>query len=202
MSFILKWLTFAVVLLVWGFATLLSTLIYIPSLLVIGWILAAFCDEDGNLIYGRKLWQTFDASCDEGRNCRQRELAAGLGGDTWTAFNAFPLTAWEDYKNRALWLFRNSCYGWSYYVFGIPWVKADWTIHTYEDTPERTFFFATSGYAFNLYYHGRWGMYKLGWKAWNVHTVVAGIAIFTDNAGMGGLGRIPLVISANPFKRK
>lgn len=163
------------------------------------WLVVLFCDEDGNLPRWCYYWQTFDNTCDEGMNCARAEILAGVGG-VWKDFDPYPPTKFARYMNRVQWLNRNCCYGFEYFVFGIPWVKADWTVTTFVNTPERTKFVAWSKQGhFNLYYHGKFGMYKLGWKAWNLNDMQGG---FTDSNGMGGKGRIPIVVSANPFKTK
>jgi hypothetical protein len=56
----------------------------------------------------------------------------------------------------------------------------------------------TEGGAFNYYYHGRYGMYKFGWKAWNLFDQSRGIFAGT----WGPANRIPIVFSPNPFKQR
>ena len=177
---------------VYGFLSIVIDLISRPLL---NWIVVVFADKDGNLPKYLYYWQTFDATLYEGQYAAVREFESGNITGAWKDYDPYPVAAWGRYKNRAFWLFRNSCYGFSYYVFGCKWVKADWTITTYVDTPEKTLFIArsTSGH-FNVYYHGRFGMLKIGWKAWNMHDPIS--KTFTkDNWGMGGM--IPITVSVS-----
>lgn len=184
----LKWFLYA-------FTSLLIDCVSRPFL---NWIVVLFSDSKGNLPGFLKYWQTFDNDLYAGQHEREKEILTGEG-ETWRWF--VPLTDLWFYRywNRAFWLLRNSCYGFSYYLFGVDWHKETWRVVKYDDTSERTFFFAVSGDAFNLYYHGPLGMYKIGWKAWNMFDTVTNT--FTRDAWGDG-GKIPHVVSANPFKRK
>ena len=191
----------------WFIFALLNLLISILSWVLINPILCLF-PKGNDLRFGKKLWQTFDNDLYFGQRQRENEILIGIPtntfGDTWSQFVPFAQTRWDRYKNRLLWLTRNCCYGWSYYAFGIKWIKSDWTITTFINTPEKVLFIARASTGhFNIFYHGKFGMYKLGWKAWNVHTENAdGTAGFSDLDGMGGMGYIPHVFSATPFKRR
>lgn len=164
----------------------------------LNWLIVPFADSNGNLPKYLKWFQTFDATLDQGMYERRAELASG-SGDDWSDFNPYPSSWWETYKNRAFWLFRNSAYGFDYYVYGLKWNKSDWSLVKYEVSDARTLFIATSSSGFNIFYWGPLGMYKIGWKAWN---------LFTPNGPdqFGGIWgdqtHVPIVFSVSPFKRK
>ena len=182
----------------WIVFTVLSFLISLLSWVIINPILCLF-PKGNDLRFGKKYWQTFDNDLYFGQRAEEDEILTG--GDTWKSFTPFPKTAWQRYLNRLKWLTRNCCYGWSYYAFGIKWVKADWTITPFINTPEKTLFIAKSSTGhFNIYYHGKFGMCKIGWKAWNVFDSLK--VEFNNIDGMAGMGRIPHVFSVNPFKTK
>lgn len=188
----------------WACQAIASFAISILSWVIINRVLALFEDGAGNLRFGAKYWQTFDNDLYAAQRWREQDILSGNASNpTWREFIAFPLTWWHKYLNRKNWLQRNCCYGWSYYAFGVAWDKSKWTVTHYENTTERTLFKAISSDGhFNIYYHGKYGMLKIGWKAWNMHQVIDGVASFTDDNGMGGNGRIPHVFSYNPLKRK
>jgi hypothetical protein len=126
----------------------------------------------------------------------------GLGDNDWSDFDPAPKTWWAVYRNRTKWLFRNPAYGFDYYLLGMKWAPTEWTIKTFIETPELTYFFAT-GPGFNMYYHGPKGMYKFGWKAWNRSTQNPTLgrvwsAVTTPSIDY----RIAVVFSPNPFKKK
>lgn len=146
------------------------------------WWLPLFANKDGWLPRWLFWFQTFDASLDWG----------------WQG-GTFPPSL-SQHWDRTKWLFRNSAYGFSYFVMGIPMDTAKWTPHTFVNTPEKVLFWATSTEGhFNLYYHGKWGMVKLGWKAWN----------YWDQERLkwkvepwGPEWRTQIVLSINPLKRR
>lgn len=163
----------------------------------LNWIVAAFADKDGNLPKILKWFQTFDATLDEGMYARRREIEFNWGNQ-WASYNPDPKTWFQRYKNRALWLFRNSGYGFDYWPLGIKFNPSDWKVVKYEVTADKTVFIAKSSNAFNLYYEGPLGVYKLGWKAWNVFNKETQVL----DGKFGNDGRIPITFSPNPFKRK
>ena len=180
--------------LLYPFAALASLAMALVSVLVLNWIVVLFADGAGNLPRWLAYFQTFDASLDEGMHARRRELQAGIG-EEWAAFDPFPLTWFERYRNRALWLLRNPSYGFDYYLFGVRWHPVEWRVTTYIDRPDLTLFIAR-GRGFNVYYHGRFGMLKIGWKAWNCFNG-------TDLSRVWGDGtRLPICCTYSPFKRK
>jgi hypothetical protein len=132
---------------------------------------------------------------------RRRELNEGeLGDTTWSGFNPDPENWFETYLNRAKWLFRNSGYGFDYYLFGIKWFPQEWTKVKFYNTSELVIFIASSPDAFNIYYHGKYGMYKLGWKAWNMFSPNQ---IGPQFGGVWGPeNKIPICFSINPFKKR
>lgn len=181
--------------LIYPFAVVAALAVDIVCRFFLNWIVAACADEEGNLPRFLSWFQTFDATLDEGMHARRREVQANLGGQDWADFNPYPWTWFDRYKNRALWLFRNSAYGFDYYVFGLRWDPAEWRVIRYFDRDDLTLFIAL-GRGFNVYYHGRWGMVKLGWKAWNTFDGAG----FSRQFGDGTC--IPIVFSLSPFKRK
>lgn len=179
------------------FAAIASLVIDILCKLILNWIVALFADDAGNLPRCLKWFQTFDASLDEGMNARRNELAAGLGGDAWAAFIAYPRSQFEIYRNRALWLFRNTGYGFDYYLLGVRWNPNDWRVIRYVETDALLLFIAV-GNGFNLYMESRYGMVKLGWKAWNLFNRSTGMF----SGSWGDDRRIPVTFSLTPFKRR
>lgn len=161
------------------------------------WVVAAFADEGGNLPRYLSWFQTFDATLDEGMYSRRRELKEGTNDD-WADFDPYPVDSFGRYMNRAKWLQRNTGYGFDYYLLGMPFVPAEWTVRRFEDTAVRTLFIAT-GPGFNLYYYGRFGMVKFGWKAWNYYDPRTGM---WKTSSWGPEWRAPIAFSITPFKRK
>jgi len=152
---------------------ILSLAITILSLLIFNWIVVLFADAQGNLPSWLSYFQTFDNTLDAG-----------------------PQTYGSTYLNRVMWLMRNPAYGWDYYAFGLKWDSSDWTVRKFTNTSTATFFLATSkSGGFNLYYEGRLGTYKLGWKAWNYFQATTGgfTGIFGDNS------HVPICLTINPF---
>ncbi|MBN4664221.1 hypothetical protein HUS70_03210 [Pandoraea nosoerga] len=147
--------------------------------------LAAVADDSGNLPRGLRWFQTFDATLDAG--WQDGYLDASWGTTPLRRFLA-----------RVWWLYRNPAYGWDYGPFGVPFKAADWRVLRYVERPDLVLFIAIGrGGAFNVYCHARWGMAKLGWKAWNRW----------DGRDWGapawaGYERIPLCFTVNPFKRR
>lgn len=144
-------------------------------------IVVLFADDAGNLPSWLKWFQTFDDDLDAGfRN----------GNTNYKS----------RYMNRLAWLFRNSAYGFDYYLLGVPFDGYQWEVKKYVNNPELTYFYAAGpNGAFNMYYHGKLGMYKFGWKAWNKFDSIS-FGWRTDS--WGPEPRVPLVFSPNPFKRK
>lgn len=182
--------------LAYPFAALLALLFDVVAKFLLNWIVAAFADVSGNLPRALKWFQTFDAPLDQGAINRRDELIAGVG-DTWAAFNPNPVSWFQRYKNRALWLFRNTGYGFDYYLLGVQWHPEEWRVVRFVNTPELVLFIAI-GRGFNIYAHGRYGMAKLGWKAWNLYQQDTG----KWSAAWGDGGRIPVTFSLSPFKRR
>lgn len=183
--------------LLYPFAALASLAIDIACRFFLNWIVVLFADKDGNLPRCLYWFQTFDATLYQGQISRERDVYNGSPSDTWRQFIAYPLTAWQRYLNRALWLFRNSAYGFDYYLFGIDFKPENWRCVKYEKGPDRDIEIHI-GDGFNIKYRGKWGSYKLGWKASNVYDRASN----SYPRKWGDAGRIPLTISVNPFKRK
>jgi hypothetical protein len=182
------------------FLALIDIVIMLLCRLLLNRIVALFADKAGNLPRRLKWFQTFDNDLDAGTRSRQWELAAGLDGDTWAAFNPDPQSWFAIYRNRVKWLWRNPGYGFDYYLLGMPFDPKEWTVVEYIDTPERTYFKAIGPKgAFNEYEHGPDGMYKYGWKAWNMFDT--GTRTWKTSP-WGPEWRVPIVFSPIPFKRK
>lgn len=179
------------------FAAFAALVFDLASKFLLNWLVVLAANNEGYLPAWLKWFQTFDASLDQGMLARRREVADGLGGDTWAAFNPYPQTTFDTYKNRALWLFRNSGYGFDYYLLGVAWNPAEWRVVRYVETDTLVLFVAV-GRGFNVYAHGRYGMAKLGWKAWNLYNKQTGKLEGT----WGDAGKIPITLSLSPFKRR
>ena len=95
------------------------------------------------------------------------------------------------------WLYRNPCYQLDM-LLGAPLTPAEWTIRKWVNTPTLLIFIAT-GPAFNIYIESRYGMAKLGWKAWNFFDQSAGTL---TNVPLNWPHRAPLCFLLTPFKRR
>lgn len=116
-------------------------------------LLALFVNpQTGNLPRCLYYFQTFDASCFEGRNPQY-----GFTGSNW----------WVATR----WLWRNPAYGFDYWPFGIAFVPAAWTV----TRSDATWFVAKGPYGqFNVEYGGQRLRLKLGWKAANYFDATTG----------------------------
>ncbi len=161
-------------------ASLLATLF---AMLAVNWWAPLFIDEQGNLPRWLKWFQPFDASLNE----------AWQGGYLDSSWGASPF---KRYLSRVYWLYRNPAYGFDYWLFGLPFNPEEWRVLYYTETPELVLFFAI-GNGFNLYYHGRFGMLKLGWKAWNRWDGNG-----WEMPNWQHYARIPLCFTVSPFKRR
>ncbi len=180
---------------VWAILSLAFTVF---AMLIGNRVAVLFCDWKGNLPRWLKWFQTFDATCDEGMLARRRYLAAGspAGEYPWDDYIAEPTSRSDEYQNRLRWLNRNPAYGFDYALFGIHWCDEDWLVIKYETSGKYTLFIAT-GPAWNIYYQGPWGTYKLGWKAWNNFKD----GKWKDPTDGTKFDRAVLTFSPNPFKR-
>ncbi|WP_247318210.1 MULTISPECIES: hypothetical protein [Ralstonia solanacearum species complex] len=161
-------------------ASLLATLF---AVVAVNWWAPLTCDDQGNLPRWLRWFQTFDASLDAG--WRDGYIAQSWGDTPLRRFMA-----------RVYWLYRNPAYGWDYWPLGVKFNPRAWRVVRYIESDTLTLFVAV-GDGFNVYYHGRFGMLKLGWKAWNCW----------DSDGwkvtpFGPAWRLPLAFTVSPFKRK
>lgn len=109
-------------------------------------VLALFVNPTtGNLPAFLYWFQTFDATCFEGRN-----PAYGFTGSNW----------WV----ATLWLWRNPGYGWDYWPFGVAFDVTEWTV-----TRNDGMWFIARGPRGQFNIESSWGL-KLGWKARNYRT--------------------------------
>lgn len=162
---------------------LLSLLITVFAILAVNWWAPLWADDQANLPRWIKWFQPFDSSLDEG-------WKGGYLDPSWGA------TPFKRYLARVYWLYRNPSYGFDYWLFGLPFDFAQWRVIHYIETPMLVLFIAI-GNGFNVYYHGRLGMLKLGWKAWN----------YWQGDGWrktpwGPVWRVPLCFTMSPFKRR
>lgn len=73
------------------------------------------------------------------------------------------------YWTRVQWLYRNSAYGFEYWVLGININPLEWTVKSYENSNNLTFYAVGPHGAFN-YVFTKFGIkVKIGWKAWNYY---------------------------------
>jgi len=141
-------------------------------------------------------FETFDASLDTG----WIEGKYFKSGEAYSPTNLPGFWRRKWYQIR--WLYRNSNYGFSYWVTGVPMVKADWVIHRYVIQNGYRLFIALNpktGY-FNINLQGKYGTYKLGVKAWNYWDRDIQ-DWYQDNLPWGPEWRTQLVLSINPFSR-
>ncbi|MGE8453250.1 MAG: DUF7338 family protein [Pseudomonadales bacterium] len=145
-------------------------------------------------------FETFDASLDTG-------WISGyfVPKGTYTP-NRMP-SFWKRKWYQWRWLNRNSGYSFSYYPLGIEMDTKKWTIRKWINTSGeknkgfRLWFATSSDGHWNLNVAGKYGAYKLGWKAWNywdrdIQTW------YRNGKPWGPEMRTTLVLSANPFKRE
>ena len=167
----------------WLWRAAVTLLIVWLARLLCSWWLPLFANKDGWLPKRLYWFQTFDASLDWGWQ----------GG----TFEASVSQHWD----RTRWLFRNSGYGFSYFVMGIPMYVDRWHVHKCVNSEKKQLFIATDDAGhFNFYYHGPLGMYKFGWKAWNYWDIDK--MDWKPRYQWGPLLRTSIVCSANPFKRR
>lgn len=146
-------------------------------------------------------FETFDASLDAGWI---GGYFAPKGHYTPDSIPSF----WRRKYYQWRWLNRNAGYSFSYYPLGIAMKKETWTIKTWKRVPGTggskgyQLFIATSsdGY-WNINLQGKYGTYKLGWKAWNYWDWEKEVW-YVDNKPWGPEWRTTLVMSVNPFNRK
>ncbi len=162
----------AMALLSFGF-TLFSMLFVYP------W-LPLFANEKGEVPRCFKWFVTFDASLDEG-------WKGGYLNPRWGK-NRF-----TRYLARLYWLYRNPGQGFDYYVLWVRFDPQQWQVIQAIDDAHLVRFIAV-GPAFNIYVHGRFGMLKLGWKAWNQWDGMQWKPSHWD--------KVPLCCSWSPFKRR
>lgn len=155
----------------------------LASMLALGWWSPAFTNATGNLPSGLYWQQTFDATLDEG-------WKNGYYPATWGASFS------KRYLARMLWLYRNNCYALQYFQLGSPFDSAQWTIVR----SDGTVFYATGPDGmFSFEYGGRFGTYKLGWKAFNYTTPADRTKWMPPEYMWGPLKRVPVCFTINPF---
>jgi|GEM_PF-2866574 len=146
-------------------------------------------------------FETFDASLDAG----------WIGGyfapkDKYSKDNMPSFWRRKYYQWR--WLNRNSGYSFSYYPLGVPMDKSKWTIHkwvrnfgTDSDKGYQLWIASSPEGYWNINLQGKYGTYKLGWKAWNYWDRELG-TWYKGNEPWGPDYRTSIVMSINPFNRK
>ncbi len=115
----------------------------------INWWAPLFADEAGYLPNWLKWVHTFDDTLDAG-----------------TRDGIFPASN-SRYGNRVRWLHRNPAYGFGYYVLGIPFVAADWTVEKYDAATGEFTARCKNGH-YNKRFVWRGIRIKFGMKAWNM----------------------------------
>lgn len=167
----------------WLWRAMIDLVVDLAAKFLMCWWLPLFANKDGWLPRWLFWFQTFDASLDWG----------------WQG-GTFPPSL-SQHWDRTKWLFRNSAYGFSYFVMGIPMDVTKWHVHKCVNSERKQLFIATdeAGH-FNFYYHGPFGMYKFGWKAWNYWDIDK--MDWKPRYQWGPLLRTSIVCSANPFKRR
>ncbi len=164
----------------WAFFSLLFTMF---AMLGVNWWAPLFADAQGNLPRWLKWFQPFDSTLNE----------AWQGGYLDATWGASPF---KRYLARVYWLYRNPVYSFNYRLFGVPFHAQEWRVMTHIQLPHLELFIAI-GNGFNVYYHGRLGTLKLGWKAWNRWD---GKDWKTPDWNL--FPRLPFCCSFSPFKRR
>lgn len=163
--------------------------------LFLNWVVVIFADKAGNLPRFLYWFQTFDATLYQGQLARERDLQ--YGKTKYPEFIPYPMTGWQRYLNRGLWLFRNTGYGFNYFLFGLKWEPETWKVLRLVNTPEKSVFFAVGRRGFNFYHRSKYGRYNLGWKARNMYDEKTG----TFSRVWGDGSKVPLICSINPFRK-
>lgn len=155
--------------LLYPFMILLSFFFVLLTFLLSPW-LAWMADEDGNLPWWLKYFQTHDNTLDAGWKV-QGNYGSYLKDGTVP-------TKLERYWYRICWLWRNPGYGFDYYLLGMEVDPSECRVIRASRTPryemsdqgpvqigETQVFFAIgpNGH-FCLFYVGFWGELKIGWK--------------------------------------
>lgn len=153
------------------------------AIMCVNWWAVLLADDDGNLPRALRWFQTFDASIDAG-------WKDGYFPADWGR------TPSMRYVARVLWLLRNPAYGVDYWLFGLTFNTSSWRVLADIERDDLVLFFAL-GNGLNLYYHGRFGEAKLGWKAWNYWQGNA-----WRKTPWGPAWRVPVCATYNPFKRR
>lgn len=158
----------------------------LSAYLLVNWWAPLLADDSGNLPRCLKWYQTFDASLDAGWR----------DGYFMKPDDPSPY-GWRLFWYRVKWMYRNPAYGFDMFAFGALWDKDKWRLRIYSETDTSTVFLATGPWvSFNFYYWGKWGQYKLGWKAWNHWDGKSFSAPSWE-----GFARVPLCFTINPFKK-
>jgi len=160
----------------------LSLLMGLVARVLVNWWAPLFANDEGNLPWALRWFQTFDATLDAG-------WLDGYLDSSWGA------TRWRRYWARVWWLNRNPAYGFDY-ALGVAFDAAEWRVVKYIERDDLVLFFAL-GRGFNLYYDGPLGQYKLGWKAWNRWSGSG-----WDATSWERFERIPVCFTVNPFRRR
>ncbi len=133
-------------------------------------VLALLKDKENNLPYYLYYFQTFDAPLYDG----------------W----------WDSVK----WLCRNPAYGFDLFVFGLPWVKEDWTCVKNTSTEKGDLFIGYNKQgAFCFAFGSKMKLVpsvKFGWKAYAFHR--GGVFIEKSYNDLN-YGRVPFCFSVEPF---
>jgi len=109
-------------------------------------LLAKTVGPDGNLPRRLRWFQTFDATCFEGRKPQYGFVGTDQEAATW-------------------WLRRNPGYGFDYWPLGCVFDPAAWHVLAYR--PDGSLFIAI-GPRGRFCLEGKFGLrFKFGWKAWN-----------------------------------
>ncbi|RRW94284.1 DUF7338 family protein [Pandoraea apista] len=153
------------------------------AVLFVNWWAVLLADEDGNLPRWLSWFQTFDASIDAGWK------------DGYFPYEWGASPSWR-YVARVRWLLRNPGYGIDYSLFGLTFDPACWRVLVNIERYDLVLFFSI-GNGWNLYYEGRFGQAKLGWKAWNYWQGNA-----WRDMPWGPAWRVPVCATYNPFKRR
>lgn len=156
---------------------------HIVCWLFVNWWAPLFADKDGWLPKWLSWVQTFDDTLDAGKR-------DGLYPNMST------------YWARVFWLYRNTGYGFSYWVLGMRFQPELWDVKAYYVVPETgsfTFFAVGPCGAFNLHIVRGWLRLKIGWKAWNMWD--EGVWCWQKHS-WGPVWRIPFVFSISRANRK
>lgn len=162
------------------FLSTADALMTLSARCLVNWWAPIFASEDGWLPRWLYWFQTPDADLDRG-------FRDGNGDSIENSFVHWLYFKFR-YVRRVFWLYRNSAYGFSYYVIGIPYLPSEWSIVECGDNGMPFYAVGLNG-AISRHFEWRGLQIKIGYKVWWYFDVNSKKFILLKNT------RIPFVFS-------